>query len=280
LRFGWAPLRSVRAEGLKFIEAPQPEVYDLHADPKEVNNVYQQNARVQEFRGMLAQLKDATGAPGTSLPDPKDKIEQQNLLHRAMMASEDNRTADARSALEQVLQMDPKQPTALRQVGELELNSKNYAKAAAYLKRAREVRPDDSTAAFYQGQALEKTGDLAGAREALEASLKLTPGQLPARLLLGRVYLGLKDIKAAQDQFEAAMLIDPSSTEAQLGAVSALLAAGNFADAVQQLEPLSKSQPENAEVFELLAQAYGGAGKKEAAKQAEARAQALKAKGH
>src|SRR6266436_5256939 len=29
LRFGWAPLRSVRKEGLKFIEAPKPELYDL-----------------------------------------------------------------------------------------------------------------------------------------------------------------------------------------------------------------------------------------------------------
>lgn len=280
LRFGWAPLRSVRAEGSKFIEAPQPELYDLHADPRELNNVYQQNARVQEFRGMLSQLKDATSASGTSLPDPKDKIEQQNLLHRAMMASDDNRSADARTALEQVLQMDPKQPTALRQLGELELNAENYAKAAEYLKRAREVRPDDSTAAFYQGQALEKTGDLAGARDALEASLKLTPGQLPARLLLGRVYLGLKDPKAAQDQFEAASLVDPNSVEAQLGVAKSLLAESNFADAVRQLEPISKSQPENAEVFELLAQAYEGAGKKEEARQAEARAQSLKARGH
>src|SRR5271165_2350256 len=28
LRFGWAPLRSIRAGGLKFIEAPRPELYD------------------------------------------------------------------------------------------------------------------------------------------------------------------------------------------------------------------------------------------------------------
>jgi len=41
LRFGWAPLRSVRAEGFKFIEAPRPELYDLSADPGELNNGYQ-----------------------------------------------------------------------------------------------------------------------------------------------------------------------------------------------------------------------------------------------
>lgn len=278
LRFGWAPLRSVRAEGLKFIEAPKPELYNLQTDPKELANRYEQNARVQEFRGMLSQIKDPTFASGASLPDPKDKIEQQNLLHSAMMASDDNRGNDARTALEQVLTMDPKDPTALLQLGELELDAGNYAKAADYLKRAREVRPDDSAAAFHQGEALEKAGDMAGARDALEASLKLMPGQLPARILLGRVYLALKDPKAAQDQYEAAMLVDPTSVDAQLGAVKTLIAEGNFADAAQQIEPLSKSQPDNPDVFDTLAQVYRGLGKTDAAQQAEHQASALRQK--
>jgi len=155
------------------------------------------------------------------------------------------------------------------------LQAGDYAKSAVHLKRAREVRPEDATAAFDEGQALEKIGDLAGARDALEASLKLTPGQFPARLLLGQVYLGLKDPKAAEDQFEAALLLQPKSVEAQLGVVKAQIAEGSFADAVQQLAPLSKTQPDNAEVFELLAQSYRGMGKQEEAEQAASRAKLL-----
>ncbi len=277
LRFGWAPLRSVRAEGGKLIEAPRPEFYDLKADPRELTNIYQpKDARIEHFRSLLSALKSATNATAESLPDPKDKIQEQNLLHRAMMASDDNRLADARDALEKVLQMDAKSPTALRQLGELELNAGNYAKAADYLKRARAVRPEDANAAFYQGQALERTGDLAGARDALEASLTLTPGQLPARLLLGQVYLGLKDARAAEDQFEAALLIHANSVEAQLGVAKAQIAQGSFAEAVRQLEPLSKS--ENAEVFELLAEAYRGLGKNAEAQRAEIQARSLASK--
>src|SRR5207237_7216990 len=160
----------------------------------------------------------STHVPEPSLlPDPKDKIEEQNLLHSAMMASEDNRSDDARRSREKVLQMDLKSPTALRQLGELELRAGDYSKAAEHLKHAREVSPTDATAAFYEGQALEKVGNLAGARDALEASLKLMPGQFPARLLLGEVYLGLKDTTAAEDQFEAALLLQPENVEAQLG---------------------------------------------------------------
>ncbi len=222
LRFGWAPLRSVRAEGLKFIEAPRPELYDLRADPKELTNHYQaSDATVEKFRGTLAAIKTDAPAPPSNLPDPKDKIEEQNLLHSAMMASDDNRTDEARRALEKVLQLDAKSPTALRQLGELELQASDYAKAAEHLKQARDVRPEDSTAAFYEGQAREKTGDFAGARDALEASLKLTPGQFPARLLLGQVYLSLKDPKNAEDQFEAALLLEAKSAEAQKGLTEA-----------------------------------------------------------
>jgi len=222
LRFGWAPLRSVRTEGFKFIEAPRPELYDLKADPKEGTNRYQpSDTTVQKFRGTLAAIKSDAPAPPPNLPDPKDKIEEQNLLHVAMMASDDNRTDEARRALEKVLQLDAKSPTALRQLGELELQAGDFAKAAEHLKQAREVRPEDSTAAFYEGQARQKTGDFAGARDALEASLKLTPGQFPARLLLGQVYLSLKDPRNAEDQFEAALLIDPKNADAQKGLVEA-----------------------------------------------------------
>ena len=40
LRFGWAPLRSIRSDNLKFVEAPRPELYDLNRDPREETNNY------------------------------------------------------------------------------------------------------------------------------------------------------------------------------------------------------------------------------------------------
>ena len=158
------------------------------------------------------------------------------------------------------------------QLGQLELAAGNHAKAAELLGRAREIRPDDAAAALYQGPALAKTGDLAGARDALQASLKLTPGQFPARLLLGQVYLRLKDPKAAQDQLEAALLLQPKSIPAQIELAKALIAEANFAEAAARLEPLSKSASATSDVWETLASAYDGAGKKDLADQARAKA--------
>jgi choline-sulfatase len=285
LRFGWAPLRSVRSEGFKFIEAPRPELYDLPLDSGEMSNKYEpQDARVQKSRAMLAEVRpkeaqvqgSSSAAPEpSSLPDPKDKIEEQNLLHAAMVAAEDNRPADACKTLEKALALDPKSPTALRQLGELEMQAGDFVQAAHHLKAAIEVRPDDATALFHEGQALEKTRDLGGARDSLEASLKLVPGQFEARLLLGQVYLGLQDPAAAEDQFEAALLLQSGSVDAQLGLADAQITKGNLAEAAQSLRALSKVQPKNAHLFDLLAKAYSGLGKKAEAQQAATRAKLL-----
>jgi arylsulfatase A-like enzyme/cytochrome c-type biogenesis protein CcmH/NrfG len=312
LRFGWAPLRSVREAGFKFIEAPRPELYHLHSDPQELQNRYAPwDANVQKFRAQLAELRSrlpkpeqaSSGAVGKGttdelralgylgpsdaltsttvpepslLPDPKDKIEEQNLLHTAMLASDDGRTADARLALEKVLQADSQSPTALLQLGQLELEAGNGNKAADYLRRATEVRPDDAIAAFDYGRALELSGDLPHARDALNASLKLNPSQFPARLLMGQICLRLQDPKTAEDQLEAALLLQPQNADAQLALARAMFAQKEFSDAANVLQTLGKSQPRNPDIYDLLAQTYTQLGKNALALQAQARAKQLR----
>jgi choline-sulfatase len=308
LRFGWAPLRSLRLEGFKLIEAPRPELYDLHSDPKELHNNYEPwNPTVQKFRALLADVRKAQAAkPNASavpestiaelralgylgpegstnvpepslLPDPKDKIEEQNLLHRAMLAADDGRMQEARAALQTLLSIDPKSFTALMQLGLVEYKAGNYAPAAGYFKQARTLRPDDASTVFHEGEALEKTGDLNGAKEALEVSLHLNPGQATARVLMGRVYLRQEDFNSGQDQFEAAVLLDPGA-ETRVSVARAWLAAGQVSKAIPQLQESAKLQPDDAEVYELLAQAYTRAGRKPEARQASLHATQLRRK--
>jgi len=243
LRFGWAPLKSVRQDGFKFIEAPRPEFYDLHSDIGELRNQYVPwNATVQKLRKELTELsakspprgkpspsavssgtvdelhalgylgaadaRSSTDVPEPSLlPDPKDKVEEQNLLHVAMMASEDEQWAKARAALEKLLQSDSKSAIA--------------------------------------------------------------------RFQLAQVYLKSGDAKAAEDQFEAALMLQPGNVDAQLGLAKALLREKKFADAADLLEESVKSASNNAEAFELLAQAYAGLGKPAQAQRAANQAKAI-----
>ena len=313
LRFGWAPLRSVRTPESQFIEAPRPELYRLKQDPGELRNEYAPwDKTVQDARTLLADLRrkfpdkrasdatvpeqtveelkalgylghadvgSSTTVPEPSLlPDPKDRIQEANLLHHAMMASEDNRLAEARASLEKVLALDPNSPTGLRQLGEVELDQGDYSIAAEHLKAARALRPNDSMAAWLEGRAREKTGDYAESRDALQASLQLNPGQLQARLLLGDVYLKLKDFQAAEDQFEAASLIDANATAAKLGLARAELAMSKPEAALTVLEAISGSEPRNPDVFEVMADALQALGRQKESDSARARARSLRKK--
>jgi arylsulfatase A-like enzyme/cytochrome c-type biogenesis protein CcmH/NrfG len=307
LRFGWSPLRSVRERGFKFIEAPRPELYDLGSDPHELKNRYtpwdetvqKMRAELSELRTRLPKPQPSAGAVGKGttdelhalgylgasdalsstnvpepslLPDPKDRIEEQNLLHTAMLASDDGRTTEARLALEKVLQLNPKSPTGLLQLGQLELAAGNPQKASDYLGRAQESRPEDAIAAFDYARALELTGDLTRARQALEETLRLNPSQFAARLLMGKVCLRLDDARTAEDQLEAALLLNPNSSEAQLLLARAQIAQKAFSDAASGLEALTKSQPANPDIYDLLSEAYAGLGKGNMAQEASAKA--------
>jgi tetratricopeptide (TPR) repeat protein len=284
LRFGWAPLRSVRQDGFKLIKAPRPELYDLKNDPGELHNAYSTTSpQVQKLSQTLAQLptpQTASQASTTSetpaLPDPKDKIQEQNLLHTAMLASEDGHTEQARAALEKVLQLDEHSPTALLQLGQLELAAGNAAKAADYLRRARRARPEDATAALDYARALEMSGDLPHARDALDAALKMNPDNFSGRLRLGNLCLRTNDPKAAEDQFEAALLVQPNNAEAQLGLAKAMIAQDQFADAAHVLESIKPA--DNPDVFDLLSQTYSRLGKTQQAQHARQQAEALRGK--
>jgi choline-sulfatase len=306
LRFGWAPLRSVRAGGYKFIEAPRPELYDLRQDRGELKNVYEPwDPQVKNARAALTGIRSAPSSPNVSaapvgqgtldelralgylgpegstnvpepslLPDPKDKINEQNLLHKAMLAADDGRSADARAALRQLLQSDPKSAPALAQLGRLELEAANDDVAAGFLARAHALSPDDSSVSLNLGRALKKKGDLEGAKSALLDSLRSNPKQPAARIALGEVLLALKDFGGAEDQLSAVLLVEPDNAAAHLSLGQVKLAESKPAEAVNELKAAVRLHPD-AWAYRALSEAYGRTGQKQLAEQAARRAAAL-----
>ena len=312
LRFGWAPLRSIRQNGYKFIEAPRPELYDLGTDPGETRNRYvpwdattgklrkalsEQRGKapataerspgavssgtVSELRALgyldASDARSATDVPEPSLlPDPKDKILVQNLLHTAMMAREGGQTKQARSALEKALGVDGDYPVALRQLGQLEMDSGNYKDALPYLKRLCDLRPNDAGAALDYGRALSLAGDFERARAVLAKSLRQEANQPDARLLLGQMALKAAHYPSAEDEFASALLLQPANEQAQIGLAKALLGQKKFADARKLLETSTASGTQNAELFELLEQAYRALGRPADANRAQERARSMR----
>ena len=121
LHFSWSQLRALRWKGLKYIEAPRPELYDAIADPHETKNLLATRPAVaQVMRDRLAEIlrryTSASGeqaggkeftdpalldrlhalgyvttpagtvsdAIGKQLPDPKDRLQVYELFWEAM----------------------------------------------------------------------------------------------------------------------------------------------------------------------------------------------------
>jgi predicted Zn-dependent protease len=87
----------------------------------------------------------------------------------------------------------------------------------------------------------------------LETNPKSHPDQFSARLRRGRIYLRSNDAQSAVVQFEAAQLMRPESVEGTADLAKALIAQGNFADAVKILHEAADSSTKNPEVSGLLA---------------------------
>jgi arylsulfatase A-like enzyme/Flp pilus assembly protein TadD len=81
LNRGWAPLRGVVAGGIKYIDLPLPELYDLRADPGEERNLVASRPReLERLRADLDRLKAADGGTGSRVEEDRATLERLRAL--------------------------------------------------------------------------------------------------------------------------------------------------------------------------------------------------------
>ncbi|HYT68982.1 MAG TPA: sulfatase [Vicinamibacterales bacterium] len=80
LRFGWSPLRALRAGRYKLIEAPRPELYDLERDPFEQQNIYEERRTLAAAMTRQLELVDHSGSAHDDGPDDAPSAEWQQRL--------------------------------------------------------------------------------------------------------------------------------------------------------------------------------------------------------
>ncbi len=214
----WSPLVGVRRDDVKFILAPKPELYDLQADPNELNNLYaQRQAQAVELLGQLRALAGSdpetlatvsgnlpmdeetrqkladlgyvvpSSAPTTAgaLPDPKDMMGAWAEFQRGIAFATAGQHAEAVAVLEPFVQRHPRDARAVARLAKCYLELGRADDAARMFERQLSLWRRKTEPLAGLGLARIQQGRLDGAEEALNEVLAEDPQNRSALFGLG-----------------------------------------------------------------------------------------------
>ncbi len=226
------------------------------------------------------QFKEAGVAADTALGLAPNSA--QALYQQGAVAHVQGKLAQALAAYDKALAADSQHVEArVARIG-IALDQQRWADAAKDLDLLQAQVPEEPRAAYMRALLAERKGDLAGSQAALKQVTDfLDPVPIdfirarPQLLMLnGLAHFGLKESEKARTNLEAFLRAQPQSPVAKLLA-RIHMADGNFAKAIDVLEPYLRAQPNDGQALMLLANAHMASGRN--AKAAALMQQALKA---
>ena len=212
--FGWAPLRTVRVGAMKYIEAPRPELFNLEKDPRELTNLLKsdpgaaarlkalldpavsrapapsagdpgRNRQVLESLGYLAPGPRPVG--GGSGADPKDKLPELLRYEDALSMMEARHYDRAIAAFRAILNEDPGNLLARRDLAVSLIEKREFQKAAEELRRVVAASREDYVTRYELGVAEEGLGHYPAARDQFEFACQIAPAAQQCKDAIERV---------------------------------------------------------------------------------------------
>ncbi len=257
IHFGWSDLASLIAGRHQYVDGPDPELYDLVADPSQEHNVLRQERRIS------AGLRDSLAGYDRTLTSPAEADEEtrQALLalgYVGTAASTDRGPlADPKTQLHTLVDL---------KAGFSHFTREEYEEAVPAFRRAIAQNPGMLDAWEYLGRSLQELGRFEEALEAFTEALELSGGassqlaltaaalflQLDrfveagahARLaleanpplahgLLAQVALGLGELDEAEDHARRAMEAKQTRLGPMITLAEVLHARGAYEDALE-----------------------------------------------
>jgi predicted CXXCH cytochrome family protein len=149
--------------------------------------------------------------------------------------------------LEEASRRAPTSEIVMLELGNALMESGQWVKAEAALRRAKTLRPDDAAAWGLLGWVLWQQDKKAEAKTALETGVKLDPDSPDLHNYLAAMSMGSGDAGAAEREFRAAVKINPGVAEWQSNLASLLGSRGEIAEARYHFEQSIRLNPEYAE---------------------------------
>ncbi len=244
--YGWSELRSIRRGRYKFIDAPNPELYDTSVDPGETENIIgkratlandmkrQIDALIQKYSsggieeagpkridsdsleklqalGYIGSFRTSSKGTGQALADPKDKIELYNEIKLAQFLVTEEKTELAIDKITDVLEKDPSILEARYILGNIYSKQDRFEKAIEEYKKALEVDPDYYDAIFGLAIVYKNSGQLDEAIVGFKRLIAFDQRDTKPYLHLGGIYESKGELDEAQKYLESGVRMDPES---------------------------------------------------------------------
>ncbi len=268
LYYGWSELKALRNNDWKYIEAPQPELYNLKEDPGELHNlVAEQPDRVSQMREQLAKLVAMGQQPQSQKTGSLDaeRLEQLAALGyigaanpAAMLNASSN--VDPKSKIDDYLLLHHLVPEAVESI-----DRGQYQVALESLKKVETRFQNSFVVYWYIGLCYAKLNRLMDARQAYSRTIELNP-------YFGRAYTDLAfTLELLELHSESIKLLDQvpasvvSKSERDFTRGEIEMHQGKFQEAELAYDTSLQSDPQNSETQYALARLYLATGRIDAA---------------
>jgi len=272
--FGWEPLFGLRADGWKYIHAPEPELYDLSSDPNELYNlarsqpekrddleallfrtiadnpplavdstrgemtedVRQRLSALGYFGGSSTSVADLNAREPSGRRSPNDGVVYLSDYYLANSLAGWGRLREAAEIYRSaLLPLDPENPIFLTTLANLERRLGRAEQAFTLYRRAQVVDPSDATTLVALAQLESDRGATDAARELLAAAREVAPEDLTAAYLEAELASRQDRSDEAISGYRRALAIDGTHRDSLIGIGVALAKAGQTEEARRQL---------------------------------------------
>ena len=296
--FGWSPLHALETSRYHYIEAPQPELYDLIADPDEQNNIaagqsataavlkdklqallrkrpYMPSANnnsglspdsIEKLRalGYVAYRSPVSADALAALADPKTKLWEFNSVLEAEDALRAGDVAKGQALLLQVREKDPEMYVVPFVLGETALGQQKWAEAATELRKCLDLNPHFDQAMLGLARALIFLGKTDEGREWSRKAIDYNSENYRAWYQLGFID-ARTDKKQAIADYEKAVSIQPSFAPLQRDLGQLLYEEGDYSEAAKHLSRAVDLGIKEANLYNSLGISYSRTGRLPAA---------------